>query len=233
MIQFVTDKEYAKSYFSNVLGEDYVLETYHILRNPEEVRKFVPDRFPCVIKPTHTSGRVIFCLSPSACIEYTELEKWLKINHYSRTREKNYRYLKPKIIVEEFFSEEGERIPDDYKIFCFNGVPKIIQVDSDRFSGHTRNLYDTSWNRIPAIYAFPNREKDDPKPELLGEMLRVARELSAAFRFVRVDLYATKTELKAGELTFCPESAMGRLKPDETDTILGGYFRSSDSGSPI
>ncbi len=231
LIQYLTDKEYAKSYCSAILGKNFVIETHHVLRNPTEIENFVPDRFPCVIKPTHTSGRVIFCSDTTTHIDRRELKKWFEINHYSKTREKNYRYLSPKIIVEEFFSEDGYTVPDDFKIFCFNGVPKIIQVDTDRFSSPTRNLYDTSWNRIPVTRRYPNREQDDPKPVLLGEMLRVAGELSAPFRFVRVDLYATTAELKIGELTFCPGSATEKFKPDEAEFTLGAYFRSSDTDS--
>ena len=101
----------------------------------------------------------------------------------------------------------------------------MIQVDSGRFSQHTRNLYDTSWNRLPVTYVYPNRTKDDLKPALLGEMLHVAQELSAPFPFVRVDMYSTESEMRVGELTFFPESASGLLRPAEAEFTLGEHFR--------
>ena len=161
---------------------------------------------------------------PSVPLDRDRPGKWFRIRYYLRSREQNYRHLVPKIIVEEFFSEDGRTVPDDYKIFCFRGVPQLVQVDSDRFSGHTRNLYDTSWSRIPATYVYPNRERDDPKPAMLGEMLDAARKLSASFDFVRVDFYATPTEIRVGELTFFPESASGRLEPPEAEFALGAFF---------
>lgn len=225
LIQYVTDKEYAKQYVSSVVGSNYTTETYRILRNKEELKTYVPDRFPCILKPTHSSGQAVICADRSGSLDREKLGRWLYINYYSLSREQNYRHLVPKIIVEEFFSKDGQTVPDDYKIFCFRGVPKLIQVDSGRFSQHTRNLYDTSWNRLPVTYVYPNRTKDDLKPALLGEMLHVAQELSAPFPFVRVDMYSTESEMRVGELTIFPESASGLLRPAEAEFTLGEHFR--------
>ncbi len=228
-IQYLTDKEYAKQYISSVVGNNYTTETYRILHNREELKAYIPDRFPCIFKPTHSSGQAVICADDSVSLDREELGTWFSIDYYSRSREQNYRHLVPKIIVEEFFSKDGRTVPDDYKVFCFRGVPKLIQVDSGRFSQHTRNLYDTSWVRLPVTYVYPNRTKDDPKPALLGEMLHVAQQLSAPFPFVRVDMYSTESELRVGELTFFPETASGLLSPVEAEFTLGEYFRCQDS----
>ena len=225
LIQYLTDKEYAKQYISSVVGSNFTTETYCILRNKEELKTYVPDRFPCILKPTHSSGQQMICADRSGSLDREKLGRWFSINYYSRSREQNYRHLIPKIIVEEFFSKDGRTVPDDYKVFCFRGVPKFIQVDSGRFSQHTRNLYDTSWIRLPVTFVYPNSMKDDPKPALLGKMLHVARELSAPFPFVRVDMYSTESELRVGELTFFPKSATGSLRPAEAEFTLGKHFR--------
>ena len=77
---------------------------------------------------------------------------------------------------------------------------------------------------FPLPNVYPDREKDDPKPSLLDEMLFVAHKLSAPFRFVRVDMYAVGTGLRVGEMSFFSESASGRLEPPEIEFILGSYF---------
>ena len=123
--------------------------------------------------------------------------------------------------------EPHPTIPDDFKVFCVRGVPKFVQVDSGRLSRHTRNLYDVAWNRISATYVYPNREQDDPRPTLLDVMLKAATVLSAAFPFVCVDFYATETDVRVGELTFFPESASGKLEPEEAEYLLGAYFKES------
>ena len=59
---------------------------------------------------------------------------------------------------------------------------------------------------------------------LLGDMLNIARKLSAPYRFVRVDMYTTQSNIKVGELTFFPEGACGKLAPPEMEYFLGAYF---------
>jgi hypothetical protein len=59
----------------------------------------------------------------------------------------NNRKIIPRIICEENLSVNNQSLPD-YKFFCFNGVPKFVQVDLDRYQNHTRNYYDLSWNFI-------------------------------------------------------------------------------------
>lgn len=231
LIQFVTDKEYAKLYIAATVGKEYVIKTYRILRGKSELQTLSLDRFPCILKPTHSSGQILVCPDASTPLDREVLAKWFDIDLYRLKREPNYRQLSPKIIVEEFYSEDGRTIPNDHKIFCVGGVLKFIQVDGDRHSNHTRNLYDLSWNRIPAAYVYPNRERDDPRPVLLNEMLDAARKLSAAFPFVRVDFYATETEIRVGELTFFPESASGKLEPEEAEYTLGAFFRDTDGES--
>ena len=225
LVQFTTDKEYAKSYISATVGEKYVIETYRVLRSKEEFKKYSPDRFPCIIKPTHSSGQAVIFSDASTPLNREEMERWFDIDYYRSKREQNYRFLSPKIIVEELFSEDGRTVPNDYKIFCFRGDPKFIQIDLDRYSGHKRNLYDIFWNRIHATLLYPSKQEDDPKPELLDEMLSVARKLSASFEFVRIDLYATATKIKVGELTFVPGAAGEPLNPPEAEYSLGAYFR--------
>ena len=223
LCQFVTDKEFAKQYIGNTVGPGYVPETYKVLRNAEDVRAFVPGHAPCVLKPTHLSGPVLFHTDPDKDIDRDLLCEWLKKERYSSTREANYRHLQPKIIIEEFFSQDGLPVPKDYKLFCFHGAPKLIQVDDGRFGHHTRNFYDMSWNRLPVTFRYPAGPEDE-KPPLLKEMWKIASLLASAFSFVRVDLFASRTRVRVGELTFCPEGANAPLLPDAADIEFAKLF---------
>ena len=118
--QYVTDKEYVKDYVAGVVGQEYALATYDILRSIEDVSNLDLKRMPCVVKPTHMSGQVLICVDRSTQIDRDLMKRWLRMNYYKQSREPNYRYLEPKIIVEEFFSEDGRTPPNDYKIFCFS-----------------------------------------------------------------------------------------------------------------
>lgn len=222
--QFVTDKEFAKLYIESAVGPDYLPETYQVLRTADDIEAFVPDRVPCVVKPTHLSGSVLFHTNPDETVDRDLLHKWLNTEYYSITREANYRYLRPKIVVEEFLSEDSVSAPKDYKLFCFHGVPKLIQVDSGRFGEHTRNFYDLDWNRLPMTRLYPAGEEDDDRPEPLQEMLEVAARLSSPFSFVRADLYAISTDVRIGELTFCPGGANEVMLPHAADIELAKLF---------
>ena len=127
------------------------------------------------------------------------------------------------MIVEEFLSEDGVSAPKDYKLFCFHGVPKLIQVDSDRFGQHSRNFYDTGWNRLPMTFRYPGGPEDE-QPRPLEEMLRIAARLASRFAFVRVDLYASRSQVRVGELTFCPEGANAPVLPPAADIELAKLF---------
>lgn len=222
--QFVSDKEYVKQYICGVVGPEYVLRTYDILRNHEDVDQLRLTRFPCVVKPTHLSGPVLFCTDPTTPIDRGLMKRWLGANYYRHSREKNYKYLRPKIIVEEFFSEDGRTPPHDYKVFCFHGRPKIIQVDSGRFQGHTRNFYDTSWNSLSVTVKYPAKTPGDDRPADLGLMLDVARQLSRAFPSIRVDMYTIDRHVKVGELTNCPDGGSGKVLPADAEVWLGALF---------
>ena len=218
--QFVTDKEFVKIYVAGTVGDNYNIETFKVLRRPSEIEAYIPHRFPCVVKPTHLSGSVMICYSSDSYPEAELLKRWMERSHYKRVREQNYRHLEPKIMIEEFISDDHTRTPNDYKIYCFYGVPKYIHVDTDRFENHTRNFYDTEWRRLDVEWAYPSRSCDDAKPEALDEMLRVASALSAPFDFIRVDLYAIDGKVRVGEMTNCPDGGGGEIKPIEMEGKL-------------
>ena len=115
---------------------------------------------------------------------------------------------------------------DDYKIHCFNGIPKIIQVDFDRFSNHRRNLYDTNWNYIEAEICYPtDKSHMIERPQALDEMLNIAEKLSKGCSYVRVDLYWTGNQVLFGELTFHHGSGCEIIKPESFSYLLGNWIK--------
>ena len=222
--QFITDKEYAKYYVAGIVGWKYAMQTFAVLRSGEEVDRLVLNRVPCVIKPTHLSGPVLIYLGPETPIDRKVVKQWMRVNYYRVSRESNYRNLERKVIVEEYFSEDGRTVPRDYKIFCFHGCPKVIEVDSDRFRHHTRNLYDTAWNRLPIAIGYPPGLEDEPKPTHLEQMIEVARKLSKPFTSIRVDMYADESGVKVGELTNCHGGGTERIQPSAAESWLGSLF---------
>ncbi len=203
---FVSDKEFVKLYVKAVAGDQFNVPTLKVLHTIEEARGY---RFPssCCIKPTHMSGQVILRQQDSP-VDFEKIDKWLRTVYYNHTsREANYKTLTPKVIVEPLIF--GGTNPTDYKIFCYMGKPKLIQLDIDRYIEHTEKFFDPEWNEMPFSIHYPRSRRTVEKPKNLGKMLEVAGLLSSRFNFVRIDLYSNGEECLVGEITNCPGGATG------------------------
>ena len=206
---YVSDKEQVKDYVRKTIGERYNVPTIAILYSPAEIDAF---NFPanCCIKPTHASAQVVL-RTDGAPIDRERIKKWFSLNYYRAGRESNYRTLQPKVIVEPLIF--GSANVDDYKIFCWRGVPKFIQQDFDRYTNHTRKIFDTRWNEQDFSIIYPRSSAPSPKPKTLADMLAVARALSAPFSFIRIDLYSDDRQVLVGEITNCSANAGGFFLP--------------------
>lgn len=222
--QFISDKEYVKSYVASIVGWQHTIKTYRVLHSSVEVDGLKLDCFPCVLKPTHLSGPAMFMTDPKQSLNRELLKSWFEIDHYENSREQNYKYLRPKVLIEEFFSEDGKTVPSDYKFLCFNGVPKIIQVDADRYGDHVQSFYDLSWNRLRFNVGYHEAIENEPRPVALDDMLDIASLLSSPFSFIRVDMYCNDQDVRVGELTNCPHSAGRKFDPPESEFMLGELF---------
>jgi hypothetical protein len=142
------------------------------------------------------------------------LDELLKRKHVGvLSGEPHYHKMKPCIIAEELLpSEEGEKSPVDYKIYCANGKAHYIWVCSGRDSSGTAVMtYDRDWNPRSDLCIFDSRYREGhvrPKPANLDEMIRVAETLVKPFPFVRLDLYNINGKIYFGEMTFYAFSGM-------------------------
>jgi hypothetical protein len=206
---FVSDKEFSKLFISAIVGAEFTVPTLAVLRSIGDVRGY---RFPdnCCIKPTHASGRVLFRRGAEK-IDIDEIESWFRLNYYLKHREVNYETLRPKVIVEPIVFNKKELL--DYKVFCFEGVPRLVVVDFDRLTSHKRRLFDVSWTPLPFSLTFPLSEKTVEKPKTLGTILELATKLSRSFSFARVDFYTEDDKLFVGEITNMNGAANGKILP--------------------
>src|SRR5690606_7545301 len=90
--------------------------------------KSLPNKF--VLKTTHDQGGVVIChdkdkLDLDKC--RLKINKHLNSNLYYKFREWPYKNLKPRIIAEEYIeNSQGDLV--DYKLYCFDGEPKIVFI---------------------------------------------------------------------------------------------------------
>ncbi|MGR6468847.1 ATP-grasp fold amidoligase family protein [Rhizobium sp. PAMB 3182] len=206
---FTTDKEFVKLYVESVVGGAYNVPTLAVIRRAEDVDDF---EFPrrCVIKPTHASGEVIIRKDGEE-IDLHRIRGWFDLDYYARNRERNYKYLTPKVIVESiiFDSENVE----DIKFFCHQGIVKVIECDFDRYSDHRRSLFTPEWQELQFELQYPRPDFLRKRPRNLDKMIDVAEKLASPFDFVRIDLYSNDETLLVGEVTHCHQGALGAFEP--------------------
>lgn len=227
---FVSDKELVKIYVRGCLGEGYTPKTLAILRQPEEIERYAfPSRFAA--KPAHGFNDVIIkrgeVVTPA---DRAAMKRWIGENYFHRGREPQYRFVEPKVIVEEFIGE-GDEVPVDIKVYCFHGVTRFIEVDFGRFHALRRDLFDADGQPLDIEFLFPRGGRPLPRPDLLPEIRRVAETLAADFSFVGVDLYVVGNRILVGELTSTPENCNAAFRPVVGGLFLGGFFN-RPPGSP-
>lgn len=223
----LSDKYLVREYVSKKIGEQYLIPLLGVWDTPQEIPyDKMPKQF--VLKCNHDSGSVVICHNKNTLdIEQTnkKLSKALKRKYYLKSREYNYKNINKKIVAEMLMHDQKDKELTDYKFFCFNGVPKFIQVDTGRFSDHVRNFYTTGWDFIDVQYGCKNdRNRILPKPHKLDEMLKLSRILSEELLHVRVDFYISNGKVYFGELTFHHGGGFMQLKPFEYDIEWGKYL---------
>jgi hypothetical protein len=222
-VRRLADKYEVRNYVAQQVGGWLLNDLYGVWDHPSAL---VFDQLPksFVLKVTSGSGQNILCRDKSQLdLEKTQrkLAKWMKRSEYRVAREWCYKDIRPRIICERLLSDEGGAIPSDFKFFCFNGEPLFVQLDTDRFTNHRRDLFDLDWKLLPFRIEYPSCGREVQRPPNIETMISVARSLSRGFPFVRVDLYSIRERVIFGEMTWYPEGGLGRFTPEIYDLHLG------------
>lgn len=196
--------------------------------NPDDIPfDKLPNKF--VIKVTHGSTFNIICTDKSKLDQEktkAQLKKWLKAKFLPCYGEWFYGVEKPRVIVEKYLEDKAHKGDlFDYKVFCFNGEPKIVDVHCGRFSEHKRNIYDLDWNLQKEVYFKYDHFDDMKKPKELKKVLEYARKLSSKFHHVRVDFFIVNGKVIFGELTFTNGAGLDKIKPYEFDKKMGSWLK--------
>lgn len=218
------DKYAVRDYVSETIGDEYLIPLIKSYSSVEEINwEELPDQF--VLKCNHGSGTNIICNNKNNLNikqEEKKLHKWLKTNWFWFAREWPYKNIKKKIVCEKYMVDESGKELKDYKIFCFNGEPKIIEVDFGLFTNHKRNIYDLEWNHLNVSLERPfDSTVEIKKPEKLEKIISLARELSKDIPFVRVDFYYINGEIFFGELTLFHGAGLNNIEPKSFDKLMG------------
>lgn len=214
-VTMCVDKYRIREYLEQKGLSSITPKLYGVYDKPEDIEweKF-PQKF--VVKWNHASGTNILVEDKSK-LDINEatkkLKKWMKIDLW-KEGELQYKYVKKRIVVEEYLGN-GEEL-ETYKFFCFNGEPKVLYLSMDE--DHYLSFYDMDYKRLPI-----EKLEHEPivghneKPKHWDEMIEISKKLSEEFPFVRVDLYDTPDKVYISELTFVPTG--GNMKLDNNERL--------------
>ncbi len=223
----LVDKFRVRNYVGKVIGKEYLIPLIGTWDNWEQIDfNKLPEEF--VLKSTHDSGGVVVCNNKQQLDVDKAREKMnnsLNKNYYYHGREWVYKRIKPRIIGEKKLNGLATTL-NDYKIMCFNGKPKIIQVMTERKGNDFFiNHFDIKWNEVYIPRKTKKRNTDVPeKPKDLETMVKISEILSKGITFVRIDMYETKEGIYFGEFTFFPVSGYMDFFEEKDDQLLGSWL---------
>ena len=117
----------------------------------------------------------------------------------------------------------------DFKIWCFNGEPKILFYASNRFNKEKNppyfDYYDMTLKKLPIRSRGHQNSDSELIPFKEFELMKhLAGILSKGIPFVRVDFYLINGCVFFGEMTFYHDSGFVPFIPEEWNTIFGDYL---------
>ena len=223
----LVDKIAARDVIREKIGDEYLIP---LVGGPwsstsEIDISLLPNQF--VLKCNHDCGSVIVCKDKNSfdfTKAFSKLDSCLSRNYYEQSRERPYKNIVPKVFAEKFMYNPNEDDLVVYKIFNFNGEPKIIQnIQGDKTENETIDYFDIEWRLLDLRQNFPNSQIPKNKPETLDKMLELAKVLSEGFPFLRTDFYNVMGQIYFSEFTLYTDAGIEEFSPKTWDTILGDW----------
>lgn len=219
-----SDKLKVRDYVRNLGYGNILTEIYGIYNDAKDIEfSTLPDKF--ALKCNHGCGFNIICVDKAKLDKENaikKLNKWKKTKFGYETCEIHYFPIKPVIYVEKYIATDDGIMPNDYKIYCFNGKARVILVCSEREKKLKLSFYDLKWKKLDYETNEFHTDKAIKKPKNLEKMIEYAEKMSKPFKFVRVDFYETNEgKILFGELTFTPARCSAEYYNDRGNEELG------------
>lgn len=219
----LVDKYEMRKYVSRTIGDEHLMPLLGVWDKLDDIPfESFPEQF--VLKCTHDSGGLFICRDKSSFDIDKAREKItrsLAREYFYLGREWPYKNIKPRIIAEKYL-ENGDEGLHDYKVWCFNGKPRLVQYMSGRLHKTYDAFYDTDWNRVDTTHAYETLYGNAKKPECLEKLLELSEKLAKDIPFARTDFYILEDgRILAGEITLFPSAGFKDFVPDEMNKKLG------------
>jgi hypothetical protein len=135
-----------------------------------------------------------------------------------------YKKIKPRIIIEEYLSVEGNS-PIDYRLFVMDRKVRYIQRDEITLSNHFSTLHNTDWGIVPVKYNYEMTTKQPIAPLNLKKMIEYSELLAEGTDFARVDFYEIGKRLIFGEITHYPRGGRNTFEPREFSQVFAEKWK--------
>jgi hypothetical protein len=226
----LSDKYLVRDYIKIKLGSDYLIPLLGVYKMSNEIN-FQDFSYPIVIKNTHSSGNVIVArdINDITNEKLESLNNSLKENFFHLTSERQYKFIKPRIIVEKCLLDSNNKLPNDYKFHCFKGEVSFIYCSIDREGLNYRKIYNKIWEPLDVTWSKVNKEDqfngpDIKSPNKLGEMISIAEYLSKRTNYCRIDLYVVNNVIYFGEYTHYHGGGLHAIKPEKYNRLWGAMY---------
>ena len=222
------DKTTAKDYITEVVGEGYTIPTYGVYDHLSKIDfDALPDSF--VIKLNDGwAKKSVAVVDDKTTTDLNKLCKeiasWLypwNNYYYHNMCITDEKMDKSSVIIEKRMRGKGSLFLTDYKVYCFNGEPKLgMTIEGRESDKKTVTFVDMDWNPLPVGRLNKRFSLNPAKPVNLDKMIELSKTLSKDFPLVRVDFYEIDGKLYVGELTFTPGMFL-KFSTKEWDYRLG------------
>lgn len=223
-----SDKIKVRDYIKDAGLSFLLTEIYGVYNDAREIDfDKLPNKF--ALKCNHGCGYNVICVDKDELNKeevVKKLNKWKNTKFGYETCEIHYFPIKPLIYAEKYIATDDGIMPNDYKIYCFNGKASVVLVCSEREKALKLSFYTLKWKKLNYETKEFHTDKEIKKPQNLDKMIEYAEKLSKPFKFVRVDFYETnKGEVLFGELTFTPARCSAEYYNDAGNLELGNMLK--------
>lgn len=206
LVTMCADKYAVRKFIEESGCSEILNELLYVYDGVDEIDwEKLPKKF--ALKCNHGCGYNIICTNKETedrMAVFDKLSKWMKEDYYLENAEVNYQFIEKKIICEKYIETDAGILPNDYKIYCFNGEPKLALVCCDRSTKLKLAFVDLEWNVLDIGKEKVADMEEIRKPDSFEKMVEYSRRLSKGFPFVRVDFYDVDGKIIFGEMTFTP-----------------------------
>jgi hypothetical protein len=145
--------------------------------------------------------------------------------------ERHYSFIQPKIVIEKLLRGPHGDVPWEYSFFCYHGPGGFDYNFSIVTPAGKSAAFQKDWTVLECD--IPEQElAPHLKPANFEAMVQVARDLSADFDFVRVDLYTVEDQVYFGELTCTPHRGFGAISNRQRQRMRDEIWH-LDAGNPL